>query len=185
MPVVLTVNEVSALLAQLEGTKWLMAAVLYGAGLRLRELLPLRVKDVDFGYRQITVPQDKGAKDRMTMLPAAVVEPLRNHLVRVKAMHDSDLKAGYGEVELPFALERKYPRALHEATRAAGITLRHSFATHLLQSGYDIHTVQELLGHADVSTTMYTHVLNKGGRGVASPLDGVQRPASMTYQALA
>lgn len=216
VPVVLTVNEVRALLAQLEGTKWLMAGVMYGAGLRLRELLRLRVKDVDFGYKQITVRQGKGAKDRITMLPAAVVEPLRNHLVRVKALHERDLADGYGEVELPFALARKYPRAawewgwqyvfpswklsadprsgvirrhhvyepvlpraIHAASRAAGIakpvkshTLRHSFATHLLAAGYDIRTVQELLGHADVSTTMiYTHVLNKGGKGVASPLD--------------
>jgi integron integrase len=216
VPVVLTRQEVRALLSQLEGTKWLMASLLYGAGLRLRECLKLRVKDVDFGYRQIVVRDGKGAKDRITMLPAALIEPLRNHLARVKRRHESDLSEGYGEVELPFAIERKYPRApkdwgwqyvfpsmklsadprsgvirrhhvfdsvlpraLSAAARVAGIakpvgshTLRHSFATHLLQSGYDIRTVQELLGHQDVSTTMvYTHVLNKGGRGVASPLD--------------
>jgi len=216
VPVVLTVNEVAAMLAQMEGTKWLMASLLYGAGLRLRELLRLRVKDVDFGYRQITVRQGKGAKDRITMLPAATIDPLRTHLARVRTLHERDLAEGYGEVELPFALERKYPRAAREwgwqyvfpshklsadprsgvirrhhvydtvvpralaaASRAAGIakpvrshTLRHSFATHLLASGYDIRTVQELLGHSDVSTTMiYTHVLNKGGKGVSSPLD--------------
>jgi integron integrase len=216
VPVVLTQQEVQALLGQLQGTKWLMASLLYGAGLRLRECLKLRVKDVDFGYRQITVRDGKGGKDRVTMLPAALAKPLQNHLVRVKRRHEADLAEGYGEVELPFAIERKYPRAakdwawqyvfpsiklssdprsgvirrhhiydsvlpraLGAAVRSAGIakpvgshTLRHSFATHLLQSGYDIRTVQELLGHKDVSTTMvYTHVLNKGGRGVASPLD--------------
>jgi integron integrase len=221
VPVVLTRDEVRALLSQLEGTKWLMASLLYGAGLRLRECLKLRVKDVDFGYRQIVVRDGKGAKDRVTMLPAAVMEPLRNHLARVKRRHERDLEEGYGEVSLPFALERKYPRAPREwgwqyvfpsmklsadpcsgairrhhvfdsvlpraisaAARAAGIakpvgshTLRHSFATHLLQGGYDIRTVQELLGHQDVSTTMvYTHVLSKGGRGVASPLDRVEQP---------
>ena len=207
VPVVLTVDEVRAFLARLEGTKWLMASLLYGAGLRLRECLKLRVKDVDFGYRQITVRDGKGGKDRVTMLPAALVEPLRGQLARIKALHERDLAEGYGEVELPNALERKYPnacrewpfperrrvrgcpaapylcdvlpRASGEGSREAGIAkpvgsppLRHSFATHLLQAGYDIRTVQELLGHKDVSTTMlYTHVLNKGGRGVASPLD--------------
>jgi integron integrase len=224
VPVVLTREEVRALLSQLEGTKWLMAGLLYGAGLRLRECLRLRVKDVDFGYHQIAVRDGKGAKDRVTMLPAAAIEPLRNHLARVKRRHERDLEEGYGEVELPFALERKYPRAPREwgwqyvfpsvklspdrrsgvirrhhvfdsvlpraisaAARAAGIakpvgshTPRHSFATHLLQAGYDIRTVQELLGHQDVSTTMvYTHVLAKSGRGVASPLDPVEQPRAM------
>jgi integron integrase len=219
VPVVLTREEVKALLAQLEGTKWIMAGLLYGAGLRLRECLKLRVKDVDFGYKQIVVRDGKGSKDRVTMFPVALVEPLRQHLVRVKRLQERDLEEGYGEVELPFAIERKYPRAgrdwgwqyvfpsikrsadprtgvirrhhvfdsvlpraIGAAARAAGIakpvgshTLRHSFATHLLQSGYDIRTVQELLGHSDVSTTMvYTHVLNKGGQGRAEP-DGFWR----------
>jgi integron integrase len=216
VPTVLTSAEVQRLLAELEGSKWLMASLLYGAGLRLRECLTLRVKDVDFAYRQIIVRDGKGGRDRVTMLPAAVVEPLKAHLVRVKAIHERDVASGYGEVELPDALARKYPRAAHDwawkfvfpahrystdprtgvirrhhvyedvliravkrAAQAAAInkhvschTLRHSFATHLLERGYDIRTVQELLGHKDVSTTMiYTHVLNKGGRGVTSPLD--------------
>ena len=216
VPAVLTRDEVRRLLAGMRGSKWLMASLLYGAGLRLRECLKLRVKDVDFGYRQILVRDGKGAKDRVTMLPASVIAPLGAHLERVKRLHERDLAGGHGEVALPHALALKYPRAPREwawkfvfpshklsvdprsgavrrhhvyenflirgvkdAARAAGIakhvtchTLRHSFATHLLESGYDIRTVQELLGHADVSTTMvYTHVLNKGGRGVASPLD--------------
>jgi integron integrase len=215
-PTVLTVGEAQQLLARLHGTKWLMASLLYGAGLRLRECLRLRVKDVDFGYRQILVRDGKGGKDRVTMLPASVVEPLQAHLARVRDWHDRDLADGCGDVELPDAIARKYPRAPYEwgwkflfpsyrrsvdprtgavrrhhvyenylirgvkqAARSAGIvkhvschTLRHSFATHLLESGYDIRTVQELLGHSDVSTTMvYTHVLNKGGKGVRSPLD--------------
>jgi integron integrase len=216
VPTVLTPEEAQRLLAQMDGTKWLMASLLYGAGLRLRECLKLRVKDVDFGYRQIVVRDGKGAKDCVTMLPAAVLEPLKGHLLQVKVLHQRDLAAGRGAVELPDALARKYPRAQYEwawkfvfpshrlardprsgavrrhhvyenylirgvkeAGRAARIakhvschTLRHSFATHLLESGYDIRTVQELLGHADVSTTMiYTHVLNKGAGAVTSPFD--------------
>jgi integron integrase len=111
VPVVLTREEVRAMLAQLEGTKWLMAGLLYGGGLRLRECLKLRIKDVDFGYKQITVRDGKGSKDRVTMLPAALVESLRQHLVRVKRLHERDLEEGYGEVEVPFAIARKYPRA--------------------------------------------------------------------------
>jgi integron integrase len=193
-----------------------MANLLYGAGLRLSECLTLRVKDIDFGYRQIVVRDGKGGKDRITLLPAAVVEPLRAHLVRVKELHQNDLATGCGEVELPHRLAAKYPqaaydwgwqyvfsadrrsldprsgairrhhlyenylsRAIKEASRVVQITkpvschcLRHSFATHLIEKGYDIRTLQELLGHSDVRTTMiYTHVLNRGGRGVISPAD--------------
>ncbi|MDB5812142.1 MAG: integron integrase [Betaproteobacteria bacterium] len=217
-PSVLTADEMRSLLAAMRGPKWLMASLLYGAGLRLRECLSLRVKDLDFGYGQIFIRDGKGGKDRVTMLPSPVVEPLHAHLARIKVLHERDVAEGYGDVELPDALMRKYPRAqsewawkfvfpshkrsvdpktgvirrhhvyenylirgVKEAARAAGIvkhvschTLRHSFATHLLENGYDIRTVQELLGHASVETTMiYTHVMNKGGRGVRSPLDRV------------
>jgi len=218
LPVVLTVAEVKAILVRLDGRNALMANLLYGAGLRLMEVLRLRVKDLDFGMRQITVRDGKGFKDRVTMLPESLIEPLQRYLQKVKEIHQEDLRAGFGEVYLPYALERKYPnagrewgwqyvfpssqrsidpysgkerrhhldekvlqRAIKMAVRDAGITkpaschtMRHSFATHLLQSGYDIRTVQELLGHKDVSTTMiYTHVLNRGGRGVRSPLDSL------------
>ena len=223
LPTVLTEAEVRRLLSQLRGVKWLMASLLYGSGLRQIECLSLRVKDVNFAYRQILVRDAKGGKDRVTMLPEGVIEALQEHLGRVRLLHRQDLAGGFGEVSLPHALARKYPRAgrewgwqfvfpsknrstdpetgvirrhhvypdtLHRAVKhaaaAAAIvkpvschTLRHSFATHLLERGQDIRTVQELLGHSDVSTTMiYTHVLNRGARGVKSPLDRLEQPAA-------
>lgn len=218
VPVVFTREEVKTILMRLEGSKWIMANLLYGSGLRLMECLRLRVKDIEFDYSQIIVRDAKGSKDRVTILPESLKEPFKRHLERVKVLHEQDLKEGFGRVYLPFALARKYPnaerewgwqyvfparkrsidprsgierrhhvdasvlqRAIKGAIRQTSIaksgnchTLRHSFATHLLENGYDIRTVQELLGHKDVKTTMvYTHIIKKGGRGVQSPLDGL------------
>jgi len=225
LPVVLSRDEVRAVIERLDGVPWIMAGLLYGAGLRLLECVRLRVKDVDFGRREIVVREGKGGRDRRTMLPAGLEPRLRDHLEVVRRQHAEDLRRGAGWVELPSALERKYPNAgrdwawqwvfpatrtyvepttkrrrrhhLHEsvlqrevkvavirtgiAKPASCHTFRHSFATHLLEDGHDIRTVQELLGHRDVRTTMiYTHVLNRGGRGVLSPADrlGLGRPAT-------
>jgi integron integrase len=218
LPVVLSRDEVRDVLVELEGDSRLMVALMYGTGLRLMECLRLRVQDIDFDRNEIVVRRGKGDKDRVTMLPEALRDELREHLRLVNAIHRRDIAEGWGRVPLPDALAAKYPGAGREwawqwvfpqsrrwkdvqtgeqgrhhvdpsilqrqvkaAARRANIpkrvschTFRHSFATHLLESGYDIRTIQELLGHKDVRTTMvYTHVLNRGGAGVRSPLDGL------------
>lgn len=217
IPVVLSIADVKRVLSVLDGVPRLVTTLLYGAGLRLQECLELRVKDVDFERREVTVRRGKGQKDRRVMLPEAVRQALVEHLADVRRVHEADLAIGCGGVVLPDALERKYPSAATDwrwqfvfpaskicrdprfwialafsstrighpegmvaAARDAGLTIRvtchtfrHSFATHLLEAGHDIWTVQELLGQADVSTTtIYTHVLNRGGLGVTGPADG-------------
>jgi integron integrase len=216
IPIVLTREEVKIIIDQLKDTNWLIANLLYGAGLRVQEALRLRVKDLDFGFRQIVVRDGKGGKDRFTVLPAKLIEPLQKQLEFVRKLHEQDLRHGLGRVAMPFALARKYPNAekewawqyvfpskslsvnprtnqnsrhhvspsslqkpFKEAVRNSRIpknasphTLRHSFATHLLQDGYDIRTIQDLLGHKELSTTMiYTHVLQNNRLGVRSPVD--------------
>jgi integron integrase len=217
VPTVLSRDEAKRVIAQMDGVHKIMTQIMYGSGLRLMEVMRLRVKDLDFANRQIIVRDGKGENDRITMFPDILLEPLRLHLQQVRTLHQQDLAQGFGTVYLPYALDRKYPNANREfawqyvfpapdlstdpvsgvrqrhhlnesglqkavklAARKARMdkpvtphTFRHSFATHLLESGYDIRTVQELLGHKDVKTTMiYTHVLNRGGLAVKSPLDG-------------
>lgn len=216
LPVVLRKDEARLVIDNLSGVHWLIASLLYGSGLRLLEALRLRTKDIDLYHRRIVVRSGKGFKDRVTVLPAILVQPLRLHLERMRTLHDQAIRQGYGGTELPYALARKYPNAhlswgwqyvfpaarpsvdprtgarrrhhiledtvqrqVRLAARTAGIerpvsphTFRHSFATHLLEDGYDIRTVQELLGHKDVKTTqLYTHVMAPGANPVRSPLD--------------
>ena len=216
IPVVLTQEEVKQIITLMEGTAQLNVKLLYGSGLRITEAVRLRIQDLDFDYKQITVRSGKGNKDRVTTFSATLIPPLQNHLNRVKLLHDQDLAESYGSVYLPNALERKYPnadkdwiwqyvfpartlstdprsgitrrhhidqsvinKAIKTAVMKLGLTkkvsahtFRHSFATHLLERGTDIRTIQVLLGHNDVETTMiYTHVLKQGGQGVMSPLD--------------
>lgn len=223
LPTVLTQDEVRRLIDGLRNTQWLLVSLLYGAGLRQRECLQLRVKDVDLVRRIIIVREGKGSRDRSTVLPERLIEPLRAHLGKLRGFHQAELKAGFGEVPLPGALSRKYPRAGYEfgwqflfpsstrcqdpysgrtvrfhlhpttlqravkaAARNAGImrpvschTFRHSFATHLLENGYNIREVQELLGHLSVETTMvYTHVMAKGPNAVKSPFDRLETPTA-------
>lgn len=218
LPVVLTQKEVRRLLANLDGTHWLAACLLYGSGLRLLEALRLRIKDINFDHRAIIVREGKGKKDRVVTLADELMIPLRRHIEQVRSVHEKDLREGYGDVFLPYALWRKYPnagkswawqyvfpaskrsidprsgitrrhhwdesclqKAIKIAVRKAGIekpaschTLRHSFATHLLERGMDIRTIQEQLGHKDVRTTqIYTHIIGRGGNAVASPLGSV------------
>lgn len=224
IPVVMTREETARLLSLMSGTPLLVAKLLYGSGLRISEAIRLRIKDIDYELKTLTVRSGKGDKDRVTTFPASIIPFLEAHLARVKIMHQNDLKNGCGEVYLPHALARKYPNAakewgwqyvfpasaqskdprsnavrrhhvdpsvINKAIRAAsdkaGLvkkvsahTLRHSFATHLLQRGNDIRTIQALLGHNDVSTTMiYTHVLQQGGQGVPSPLDDLALSAEI------
>ena len=216
LPVVLTRDEVKNIFSHLNGVAKLMAGLMYGSGLRQQECLGLRIKDIDFGYKQITVHNSKGAKDRITVLPEQYIKELQLHIEKVKRLHSKDVAQRFGSVAMPYALGKKYPnastsiawqwvfpapniskdpergilrrhhqgewmiqRAMREAKLKSGIakhvgchTLRHSFATHLLEAGYDIRTIQELLGHKNLNTTMiYTHVLNKGGKGIRSPID--------------
>lgn len=219
VPVVMTREETAKVISIMKGTPQLIAKILYGSGLRISEAIRLRVQDIDYKLKTITVRSGKGNKDRITTFPSSITVFLENHLTRVKAIHEDDLAKGHGGVYLPHALARKYPnadklwgwqyvfpanklsvdprstmtrrhhidpsvinKAIKSAVRMAGIdkhisahTFRHSFATHLLQRGNDIRTIQSLLGHSDVSTTMiYTHVLQQGGHGVSSPLDDLE-----------
>lgn len=225
LPVVLSQSEVTALLPNITGQNYLIATLLYGAGLRLNEALAIRVQEIDFDRRIITIRQGKGKKDRTVMLPSPIADEIKHHIEKVRRVHTKDLANGFGEAYMPNGLAKKYPnacksfgwqfvfpasrigpdprtgalrrhhihssaisKAIRAATRAARIkkqvgahTLRHSFATHLLEHGTDIRTIQQLLGHRHLSTTMiYTHVSTKGAAGVASPLELITQPQRAT-----